>query len=212
MRRRSLEILLSRLEDMPDPTPELEQYRTPSDAVADVLFLASSLGDIDGRSVGELGCGGAPFLIGAILLGAVSAYGCDIDERAVRLALSNIGRASSQVPDLPSWGNIRIERADLSDPGFQPPKVHTVLMNPPFGAQRHGADRPFIERAMGMAEVIHSVHNGVSFAFVRKLLEGNGWTLTHCVEAEMVIPWRFRFHQKERASVATVRIRAVKYL
>jgi len=210
IRKRSLEIILSRLDDMNDPAPDLEQYRTPSDAVSDMLFLAASLGDIEGRSVAELGCGGAPFLIGAVLLGASRGYGCDIDERAVRLALSNTDRVRSERPDMPGWADLTIEQADVSDPGFAPPLVHTVLMNPPFGAQARGADRPFMDRAMEMASVIHSVHNGVSYGFIKGMLEGNGWQVTHRTDAPMEIKRRFHFHDREKVCVPTVRIRAVK--
>lgn len=210
MRKRSLEMLLSRLDDMTDPVPNLEQYRTPSASVSDMLFLAAALGDIEGRSVGELGCGGAPFLIGAVLLGAASGYGCDIDERAVRLALSNVDRVRSERPDLEGWSDLTIEQADVSGLGYAPPKVHTVLMNPPFGAQVRRADRPFMERAMEMASVIHSVHNRVSYGFIKVMLEGNGWQVTHRSDAEMEIKRRFHFHDRERASVPTVMIRAVK--
>lgn len=210
MRKRSLEMLLSRLDDMTDPVPHLEQYRTPTDAVSDMLFLAAALGDIEGRSVAELGCGGAPFLIGAVLLGATSVYGCDVDEKAVSLALSNIDRVRSALPDLKGWSDLTIELADVSGPGYAPPKVHTVLMNPPFGAQARRADRPFMEKAMEMASVIHSVHNGVSYAFIKGMLEGNGWQVTHRSDAEMEIKRRFHFHDRERVSVPTVRIRAEK--
>ncbi|MCU0799090.1 MAG: METTL5 family protein [Candidatus Thermoplasmatota archaeon] len=203
-------MVLSRLDDMTDPVPRLEQYRTPSEAVSDILFLAVSLGDIEGRSVAELGCGGAPFLIGAVLLGASRSYGCDIDERAVDLARNNASRVRSERPDLPGWSDLTIEIADVSDPGYSPSKVDTILMNPPFGAQSRRADRPFMERAMEMASVIHSVHNRVSYDFIRGMLEGKGWQVTHRTDSAMEIKRRFHFHDREKVSVPTVRIRAVK--
>src|SRR4030042_577278 len=53
----------------------LEQYATPAHIAADMLWEAFTAGDIEGRSVVDLGCGNGVFSIGAKLLGAKDVLG-----------------------------------------------------------------------------------------------------------------------------------------
>ena len=55
--------------DFYQPKPELEQYSTPVDIVAEMIKLANAQGDLSG-SVVDLGCGTGRLAIGAAILGA----------------------------------------------------------------------------------------------------------------------------------------------
>ena len=50
-------------------------------------------------------------------------------------------------------------------PGFSEP-CDTVVMNPPFGAQKAHADRPFIDLALSIAPVAYSIFNAGSAQFI----------------------------------------------
>lgn len=50
-------------------------------------------------------------------------------------------------------------------------KFDTVLQNPPFGVQKRGADRRFLEKALAAANTVYSLHKSVndSEALVKRL-------------------------------------------
>jgi len=209
MRKKKLEMILSNLEDMADPKPELEQYATPSEFVSSILMEALSRGDIEGRKVCELGCGSAPFAIGAWLLGASEVLGIDLDEQAVRTAKNNIERTRRTIEDHPK-GEIEFMVHDLNDPIPFRPRFDTVLMNPPFGSQTRYADRPFIKSAMEISSVCYSIHNGNSLPFLERLTQKMEVKLEPLFEYDMDIPHRFHFHSREVEQVRVVVVRFFK--
>ena len=147
MRAADLERALEAVPRHPSPHPDLEQYRTPPAIAAALLLAAHREGAVAGKSVLDLGCGTGTFAVGAALLGARLATGVDVDAHAVAMAQElasdlHVARTTWFVcSDLRDW---------RSDPGH----FDTVIMNPPFGAQRRNrhADRVFYARA---AEAVH---------------------------------------------------------
>lgn len=142
MRRRDLESALDGIPTVPNPRPELEQYRTPTKVAADLLLAAHADGAIAQKRVLDLGCGTGVFAIGAALLEATLATGIDVDPQAI--ALAQQAAASVRVA-AKTW----FVAADLATWRADPDAFDTVVMNPPFGAQKDNkhADRLFIERA-----------------------------------------------------------------
>ena len=75
IRKLDLELFLGSLEVMPNPKWELEQYTTPEQIAANMLYIAAyTHGDIVGKRVLDLGCGTGRLGLGAAFLGAES--GC----------------------------------------------------------------------------------------------------------------------------------------
>jgi putative methylase len=206
MKRKKLEILISGLSDVREPRPDLEQYRTPSAIVCDILFEALSRGDIDGKKVCELGCGAAPFAIGSWILGAEEVLGVDIDERSLITAKENLIHARSQLKEIPR-APFELMAHDLTLRIPLSPRFDTILMNPPFGAQKQHADRPFIERAMEISDCAYSIHNGNSYQFLKRLSEAIGVEMDILWEDSLEIPARFEFHTKEKKEIGIVVVR-----
>lgn len=147
MRTAELERALEGVPRHPSPDPGLEQYRTPARVAAELLLAAHRDGAIAGKSVLDLGCGTGTFAVGAALLGARLATGVDVDPHAVAMA-------QELAADLRVAGSTWFVCADVGDWRSDPGHFDTVVMNPPFGAQkgsRH-ADRVFYARA---AEAVH---------------------------------------------------------
>jgi len=195
MRKRQLAMLLSRLEGFEEPKAELEQYRTPGDVAAELLWLAASHGDVVGKLVADLGAGTGVLSIGAALLGARKVYAVEKDRKALERAEENAERAGVRE-------RIEFFEGDVSEFGLG---VDTVVMNPPFGSQRPHADRPFLMKAFEIADVVYSIHlakDGVR-EFVEKLSAESGFRITHRVELPFEIPAQFPFHRKriERVGV-----------
>ena len=189
MKLKQLEMTLQRLAGFTRPQAALEQYQTPAPLAARLLYHALMKGDIEGKTVCDLGCGTGILAIGAALLGAASVTGVDIDDRALAVARENADLLGTDimflVADLQE-GACR-ERIGACD---------TVVMNPPFGAQKAHADRPFIDCAIAMAEVSYSIFNAGSIPFVEAYTAQKA-EITEKIDGAFPIRRTFAFHTKD---------------
>lgn len=195
-RRAPIERALSTIPAHPSPDPALEQYATPADIAADVLFEAFALGDIGGRSVYDLGCGTGVLAIGAALLGAMPVMGFDLDETAVGVAREHAQRLGA------SQCEFFAEPVDEVPPG-----ADTVVSNPPFGAQQRHADRPFIEAANRCGRIAYTFHLATTRDWVENRVQELGGEVTHAWGLEFPIKAQFWFHDKPVSSVDVVVLR-----
>ena len=145
--------------DFNQPKPELEQYSTPVDIVAEIIKLASTQGDLSG-SVADLGCGTGRLSIAAAILGA-EVTGFEIDEEAINIAKEYSRRENLDI----KWITKPIEAIEE--------EFDTVIMNPPFGSQRPGADRIFLEKAMSISKNIWTIHLSETRKFIEKTVKNN---------------------------------------
>ncbi|MHB1434583.1 MAG: METTL5 family protein [Thermoplasmata archaeon] len=104
---------------------------TPPERAAELLLDAWHRGDIEECAVADLGSGTGILALGAALLGARSVVGWEIDRASVAIA-----RDWAMRWRLPA----EFHAAEVREANG---RVDTVVMNPPFGAQRAGADREF---------------------------------------------------------------------
>lgn len=176
-------MLLEEIEGFAEPELELEQYPTPALLAAEILHFAYMQGDLE-TSVQDLGCGTGILAIGAKLLGAEKAVGYDLDPKALEVAKNNAEKLGVEVEFV------------CSDVSEVTGHVKTTLMNPPFGARVKGKDRPFLSAALRTSEVIYSIHNRGSLAFIQKFIKPA--VITHSYVAKFPIKRTFDFHKKER--------------
>jgi putative methylase len=189
MRLNELERTLEGVEGFSTPSSLLEQYKTPAPLAARLLYHASLRGDISGKRVCDLGCGTGILSIGAVLLGAASATGIEADHKALAIARRNAENFGTFITFL---------AGDLSDPGLVAGIgiFDTVVMNPPFGAQKAHADRPFIDAGLVLAPVIYGIFNAGSRHFLERYLEGRG-VIEEIIGGLLPIRRSFSFHRKD---------------
>jgi putative methylase len=189
MKLNELERALEGVEGFTAPSPRLEQYQTPAPLAARLLFHASLRGDIDGKKVADLGCGTGILSVGAALLGAALVCGIDIDDKALSIARRNAERFGTSISFL---------SGDLSDPGLVAGlgAYDTGVMNPPFGAQKAHADRPFIDAGLLIAPVIYGIFNAGSRHFLERYLEGQG-VIEEVIGGLLTVRRTFAFHRKD---------------
>ncbi len=182
MKKKQLEILLERLEGFQNPSPSKEQYITPAPVAAELLYLANLRGELS--RVCDLGCGTGILTIGAALLGA-KAVGVDIDPEALKVARENASKMGVYVEFI---------RGDVSTIALK--NIETVVMNPPFGAQRaSGGDRAFLRKATEIAHAIYSLHNLGSESFIKRFIEP--CTIEEKYSIRFPIKRCFEFHSKD---------------
>jgi putative methylase len=189
MKLKRLEMTLQCIAGYSNPRPALEQYQTPAPLAARLLYHALMKGDIEGKVVCDLGSGTGVLAIGAALLGAASVKGVDVDKKAVDIAYAN-----AELLD----ADVKFIVADVKDQTI--PEVlglcDTVIMNPPFGAQKVHADRPFIDLAISVAPVIYSIFNAGSTQFIKTYTTGRA-EIDERVGGVFAMKRTFSFHTQD---------------
>jgi putative methylase len=179
-----------------NPSASLEQYRTPPELAAHLVHRADLQGDIEDRTVVDLGCGTGMLALGAALRGPTRVVGIDVDPAPLATATENERKvASASAVD---W-----LRADATRAPLCPDGPTTVVMNPPFGAQagNEHADRAFLETAADIADVSYSIHNENSDAFVEAFAADNGGEVTHAFRATFELPNQFDHHTEDARTI-----------
>ena len=187
MKQRQLEIILQQIPKPTTPLPHLEQYMTPAPIAADVIFTAYHWGDIHDKVVVDLGCGTGIFAVGAYLMGAKKVSGFDVDPNVI-----------SSAREYTTKSNYPIE-FNIQDITTIQTACDTVLMNPPFGAQKANlkADRKFIEKGFDIASVLYSFHLKKTIPFFEKMVTALHGEITFQKDYEFPIKWMFDFHYKQ---------------
>ncbi len=194
MNLRHLEMHLERLAGFSRPSARLEQYQTPPAVAARLLFHAYMQGAIEDKAVCDLGCGTGILACGAALLGATPITGIDLDPQAVGQAEKNADAVGAEIAFLVG---------DVRDDGFgwSSLRCDTVVMNPPFGAQKAHADRPFIDRSLEIAPEVYGIFNGGSSPFVAAYTEGRA-VIDEVIACSFPMRRTFAHHRKERVDIA----------
>jgi putative methylase len=198
MKQKDLEIILQKVPTYESPNPFIEQYMTPSNIAADILFTAFGFGDIQDKKVVDLGCGTGIFSFGAKIANAKEVVGIDIDDQAIKIA-KNYAEKNNE--------NIQFITKDVKDADI---RCDTVITNPPFGAQKSNrwADRRFIEKGFEISKVIYSLHLSKTIPFIEKLVSALNGEIDYKKNYLFPIKHTYVFHKKkiENVDITLLRI------
>ena len=199
MKQRQLEILLQKVPVLSVPIPQLEQYMTTAPIAADIIFTAYQWGDIENKTIVDLGCGTGIFSVGAVCMGAKKVVGFDIDKNVITAAKNYAKTNAFPIT------------YKLKDIGAVNTRCDTVLMNPPFGAQKSNtkADRKFIEKAFEISNIIYSLHLKKTIFFLEKMIHALKGEITYQKKYTFPIKWMFEFHEKEVVNYDVTLLRIV---
>jgi len=101
MKLKELESHLQQVEEFEAPKILLEQYPTRPHIAACMLHtMAASFGDLEGRTVADLGCGCGVLSLGAVMLGADFVTGFDVDPDALATFQQNLEEFEMEQVDL----------------------------------------------------------------------------------------------------------------
>ena len=187
MKQKELEIILQRVPNYERPNPFIEQYMTPANIVADIIYTAFQFGDIQDKKVIDLGCGTGIFSFGTKLANAKQVVGIDIDEDAIKIAKDFAEKENQDIEYIVK---------DAKDVDI---KCDTIIMNPPFGAQKSNrwADRRFIEKGFEIAKVIYSMHLTKTIDFIEKMVSSLNGEVDYYKKYEFTIKHTYSFHNKK---------------
>ncbi len=191
MKKKELAVLLSKLKTFEKPKVKLEQYQTEAEIAADALWTAYMNGDIEDKTIADLGCGTGTFGLGALLLGAKKVYMVEVDEETLSLARQNkktLEKLTGQKL------NAELIRQDIRN--FKK-KSDVVVQNPPFGVQKSHTDKLFLLKAMETAPKIYSFHKIGSISFIKKFIKEHGFKSELIREYDLPIKRTYFFHAKK---------------
>ena len=176
--------ILQNSPDFENPKPELEQYTTPVNIALEIIKQANSRGHLSG-SVADFGCGTGRLAIGAAILGA-NVTGYEIDDDALNLAIQYSKKKNLDI----KWISMAVENIDES--------YDTILMNPPFGSQRPGADAIFLKKALELSSNIWTIHMAETKKFIQKLVETNTGEIVSAYEFDFLLNRTMPFHTRDK--------------
>ncbi len=194
MRRSDLVRALARIPAPRNPQARLEQVVTAPEPAADLLLAAVRWDGVADRSVLDLGSGTGRLAIGAALLGAHPVVGVEVDPVLVDEARSAAERSGVEV---------RFVESDVAD--YDLP-ADLVVMNPPFGAQRRHADRPFWDRAFALARrSVHAFSLADSRTFIARCAVERGAQVLETKPIAWELARTFPHHTRRRVSISVDR-------
>jgi putative methylase len=165
-----------------------------------MLWSAYMQGDIEGKTIADLGCGTGILGIGALLLGARIVFFVDTDTAALAVLGSNLYRVGAKK----GFKVINDDIANFCD------KVDVVLQNPPFGTRREHADKAFLEKAVSIAETIYSFHKTSTARFVEAFARDNRLRIANRWDFSFPLKATMGFHERRIQRVEVSCFRLVK--
>ncbi|XP_030541737.1 rRNA N6-adenosine-methyltransferase METTL5 [Rhodamnia argentea] len=197
MKLKQLEGLLGDLQQFSNPKVELEQYPTGPHIASRMLYTAeNSFGDVSERVVADFGCGCGTLGIAAALLGAEHVVGIDVDSQSLEIASMNAQELEVE---------LNLVQCDLRNLDFRGEIVDTVVMNPPFGTRKKGADMEFLRMALAVAsQAVYSLHKTSTREHVKKaaLRDFNAGSAEVLCELRYDVPQMYKFHKKREVDIA----------
>lgn len=206
-----LAIALSRIEGFRCPKVRLEQYQTPSEIAADLLWGMHMKSEMAGKHIADMGCGTGILGLGALLMGAAKAVMVDCDTDAIKAARLNLERLKK---GFLLGGKALFVQSDVSSLKLADKRLDAVVQNPPFGIKKRHADRGFLEKAMEISGNIYSFHKLESEMFIERLCHDKGFVTSGIVKYRYPLAASYSFHKKriERIGVGLWNLRSKEAL
>ncbi|KAK9947770.1 hypothetical protein M0R45_003377 [Rubus argutus] len=197
MKLKHLESLLGRLQQFSNPKVELEQYPTGPHIASRMLYTAeNSFGDVSDKVVADFGCGCGTLGVAAALLGAEHVIGIDVDPESLELASLNAEELELDIDYI---------HCNIKNLGLRAEVVDTVVMNPPFGTKKKGADMDFLSVALKVAsQAVYSLHKTSTRNHVKRaaLQHLNASSAEVICELRYDLPQMYMFHKKREVDIA----------
>ncbi|XP_061993805.1 uncharacterized protein LOC133711716 [Rosa rugosa] len=197
MKLKQLESLLGGLQQFSNPKVELEQYPTGPHIASRMLYTAeNSFGDVCDKVVADFGCGCGTLGVAAGLLGAEHVIGIDVDPESLELASLNAEELELDIDYI---------QCNIKNLGWRAEVVDTIVMNPPFGTRKKGADMDFLSVALKVAsQAVYSLHKTSTRDHVKRaaLQQFNASSAEVICELRYDLPQTYKFHKKREVDIA----------
>jgi putative methylase len=157
--------------------------------------------DIQRNLIVDLGAGTGRLSLSSAFLNPLRILSIDVDPRALAILKENINLFQFENLIFPLCMNVK-------NFGITPHFINslskiTTIMNPPFGVQKRGADRIFLETAFMFSDVIYSIHlaNKMVHKFITDYAYKHKWHVDYVLPYTMVLEKTFPFHEQKRKEI-----------
>ena len=181
---------------MEDPDMFEEQYTTPGDIAAEIALFAYHRGDIEGKTVIDLGSGTGRLGIAAIIIGSKKTYFVEKDKRAVEILKDNLKTLTLKTNQI--LGEYEITEGDAL---LVLLRGDTIIQNPPFGTKKRKMDTKFLKKAFEIGNVVYSLHKKGNYDFIRNFALENGFELVEMEDLNFPIKAMFEVHKKRKVII-----------
>lgn len=195
MRLRHLAMRLSQLKTIQNAKPKLEQYPTEGQLAARWLGLIAMDNSLIGANVVDLAAGAGILGLGCAYLGAESVVLIETDPELAAIAEENAVMVREET-------NCQVTVICEKIYGVLPEglKIDIIVMNPPWGYQTKGADRPIIEAALASsAKVIHLLHSK-NATHIEGMVNAANWHAEKQFSCIFSIPPSMQHHKKKSST------------
>ncbi|KAG6599459.1 rRNA N6-adenosine-methyltransferase METTL5, partial [Cucurbita argyrosperma subsp. sororia] len=197
MKLKQLESFLGEIQQFSNPKVELEQYPTGPHIASRMLYTAeNSFGDVSGKIVADLGCGCGTLGAAAALLGAEHVTGIDIDPESLEIASSNAEYLELEMD---------LVQCDVKNLVLRGQVFDTIVMNPPFGTRRKGADMEFLSAALKLAsKAVYSLHKTSTRDHIKRaaVRDYGAQSAEVVCELRYDVPQLYKFHKRKEVDIA----------
>jgi len=196
VRKKHLDIFLSNLREMEDPNMFEEQYTTPGDIASEIVLFAYHRGDIEGKTVIDLGSGTGRLGIAALLLGSKKVHFIEKDKRAIEILKDNLKTLTLKSNQI--LGEYEITEGDALQVLL---RGDTIIQNPPFGTKKRNMDTKFLKKAFEIGNVVYSLHKKGNYEFIKNVALENDFELVEIENFNFPIKAMFEIHKKRKVLI-----------
>jgi len=181
--KNDLKRLLSKVTSFEDPKIKLEQYITPPELAADLVYTAYMQGDIENKKVADLGTGTAILAIGAAKLEA-QVTAVEKEKKALKSGKKNAEKLNADIKF------IEVDVEDFTG------DFDTVLMNPPFSVHSE-IGLTFWEKALKISNTIYGISPRGARDDIKNLVRKSKHKLEGVQEYNIGLPPSYGFHTEQ---------------
>ena len=193
LRPKHLAIELSKLQQHPQHSVELEQYSTEGDLASFFVLAIDQLDLLEQKTVIDVGAGNGVLGLGCAMIGASNVVLVEADEEVLSVASANADKVMNK-------HNCNIEAVRCMIGQEAAPEyldVDIVVMNPPWGFQSPRADRPLLEYGFSLQPqsmyVLHSQQAG----HLKGIAKSHGYDWEVVFESNFRLPPKYS-HQSRK--------------
>ncbi|KAM0678868.1 Methyltransferase-like protein 5 [Binucleata daphniae] len=198
MKLKQLKSLLTSVKNFENPIIELEQYITPYDIAATMIYNAHFMyNDIENKNILDLCSGTGMLSVASSFFDPKSITCVEYDKNSINICKENFESFNVN--------NYTILELDIESMNLES-HYDTTIMNPPFGTRNKGIDIKALSIALLHSDVVYSLHKRST----REYLISKFKNAEVIAEVQYELQNSYKFHKKQMKTIEVDLLRLTK--